>query len=711
MNIMKVGIIISIIVIILFVPTDVFADQIPQWVKTNAEWWTSNEINDDVFLAGIEYLLNEKIIIVSIINSSVSEKTDQIPQWVKTNTEEWSSNEINDDVFLAGIEYLIKIGIINIESKNNCEKDLEKISTDETKIKEICNNFKSNKNSELIPFDIKIDYNTKGFRGDNFPVKKIQDEFRIITVGGSTMFGGENSSDQTTIPGILQQMINYNNPDLKIRVINAGISGATSFTELELIKNKLIDYEPDLIIVYDGWNDLRSNYSSENVLKNWNEMCQLSQEHDFELMIFLQPIAGFGDKVLTEQEKINSLTGEDSLGFQLIQVKTLYNGILSKKLLSLDENCHGSNIHNAYDGISGPIYWDQGHVSDVGSFIIADKFLEKLNKNYPNIFDYDNKFIKITSKYNHPAINELVFLELNINIDYSKVNFQNTLNLEEQKKGNYFQLKNKLGIENILVGKDLRNVDLKKINLDGKDLTGANLSGQDLRNIDLKNTIIRDANLSYTNLEGKDFLGVDIRGIDFSYANLKNSDFTDSKISKIIQLPPFEPKECKQIHIKIDEFSDENTYYKILEKACVKELFEKSFTVTDFSNADLTNAKFQEQNLVFVNFSNADLTNAKFNRVNCFGCSYNSAILDQVKFSQVLLLHSDFQKVEMKKFEIGGSWLQNISFKNSNMQEGNFSSSILFNVSFENVDLDKTIMDNIYLKTNFECKNNPICIK
>ena len=709
---MKVGIIISIIVIILFVPTDVFADQIPQWVKTNAEWWTSNEINDDVFLAGIEYLLNEKIIIVSIINSSVSEKTDQIPQWVKTNTEEWSSNEINDDVFLAGIEYLIKIGIINIESKNNCEKDLEKISTDETKIKEICNNFKSNKNSELIPFDIKIDYNTKGFRGDNFPVKKIQDEFRIIAVGGSTMFGGQNSSDQTTIPGILQQMINYNNPDLKIRVINAGISGATSFTELELIKNKLIDYEPDLIIVYDGWNDLRSNYSSENVLKNWNEMCQLSQENDFELMIFLQPIAGFGDKVLTEQEKINSLTGEDSLGFQLIQVKTLYNGILSKKLLSLDENCHGSNIHNAYDGISGPIYWDQGHVLDVGIFIIADKFLEKLNKNYPNIFDYDNKFIKITSKYNHPAINELVFLELNINIDYSKVNFQNTLNLEEQKKGNYFQLKNKLGIENILVGKDLRNVDLKKINLDGKDLTGANLSGQDLRNIDLKNTIIRDANLSYTNLEGKDFLGVDIRGIDFSYANLKNSDFTDSKISKMIQLPPFVPKECEQTHKKIDASSfDENTLYSLDLICGIKELFEKSFTVTDFSNADLTNAKFQEQNLVFVNFSNADLTNAKFNRVNILGSSYNSAILDQVKFSQVLLLHNDFKKVEMKKFEIGDSWLQNISFKNSNMQEGSINSSVLFNVSFENVDLDKTIMDNEYGKTNFECKNNPICIK
>jgi len=599
-----------------------------------------------------------------------------------------------------------------------CEFEENEIfaTMDNSKKRQLCIDLYEVKTSgnELIPnqSNDSIKINSEGFRGDNFSIVKPDGFYRIITVGGSTMFGYGATSDETTIPGYFEALLQNNSKLNNVEVINAGISGATSFTELELIKNKLIDYEPDLIIVYDGWNDLTADYPYREIEKNWNEMCQLSQEHDFELMIFLQPIAGFGDKVLTEQEKINSLTGEDSLGFQLIQVKTLYNGILSKKLLSLDENCHGSNIHNAYDGISGPIYWDQGHVLDVGSFIIADKFLEKLNKNYPNIFDYDNKFIKITSKYNHPAINELVFLELNINIDYSKVNFQNTLNLEEQKKGNYFQLKNKLGIENILVGKDLRNVDLKKINLDGKDLTGANLSEQDLRNIDLKNTIIRDANLSYTNLEGKDFLGVDIRGIDFSYANLKNSDFTDSKISKMIQLPPFVPKECEQTHKKIDASSfDENALYSLDLICGIKELFEKSFTVTDFSNADLTNAKFQEQNLMFVNFSNADLTNAKFNRVNCFGCSYNSAILDQVKFSQVLLLHNDFKKVEMKKFEIGDSWLQNISFKNSNMQEGIINSSVLFNVSFENVDLDKTIMDNIYLKTNFECKNNPICIQ
>ena len=42
--------------VLTFVPANVFADQIPQWVKTNAEWWAADEINDDEFLAGIEFL-------------------------------------------------------------------------------------------------------------------------------------------------------------------------------------------------------------------------------------------------------------------------------------------------------------------------------------------------------------------------------------------------------------------------------------------------------------------------------------------------------------------------------------------------------------------------------------------------------------------------------------------------------------------------------
>ncbi|NIP61810.1 MAG: hypothetical protein GWN01_04260, partial [Nitrosopumilaceae archaeon] len=39
-------------------------NKIPEWVKNNAEWWSEGLINDEDFLTGIQYLVDEKIIIV-----------------------------------------------------------------------------------------------------------------------------------------------------------------------------------------------------------------------------------------------------------------------------------------------------------------------------------------------------------------------------------------------------------------------------------------------------------------------------------------------------------------------------------------------------------------------------------------------------------------------------------------------------------------------
>ena len=233
--------------------------------------------------------------------------------------------------------------------------------------------------SKLIPnqSNNSIKINSEGFRGDDFSIVKSDGFYRIIAVGGSTMFGYGATYNETTIPGYLEVLLQNDSKLHNIEVINAGIQGATSFTELELIKNKLIEYEPDLIIVYDGWNDLRSNHASEYVLKNWNEMCQLSEENDFELMVFLQPIAGFGNKTLTEQEINYAQNGQNYNDFPLIDSFQLYNEYAEN--LTTSKNCNfGIDLRSAFDTSSGPIYWDQGHVSDDGNDIIAQSLLEIL---------------------------------------------------------------------------------------------------------------------------------------------------------------------------------------------------------------------------------------------------------------------------------------------------------------------------------------------
>ena len=101
---------------------------IPSWIKNNAGWWADNKINDKDFISGIEYLIENKIIVVSTYVNKEN-FTDSIPTWIKNNAGWWANGKISDNDFLTGIEYLIENGIINVNAKTNSElieKDLER---------------------------------------------------------------------------------------------------------------------------------------------------------------------------------------------------------------------------------------------------------------------------------------------------------------------------------------------------------------------------------------------------------------------------------------------------------------------------------------------------------------------------------------------------------------------------------------------------------
>ena len=86
--------------------------QIPDWVKNTAGWWATNQIPDSAFVDGIEFLVNEKIIIVSDIERDPLTPYQGIPEWLKTNAGWWANGEIDDKTFATGIEFLIRIGLI-----------------------------------------------------------------------------------------------------------------------------------------------------------------------------------------------------------------------------------------------------------------------------------------------------------------------------------------------------------------------------------------------------------------------------------------------------------------------------------------------------------------------------------------------------------------------------------------------------------------------
>jgi len=309
-------------------------------------------------------------------------------------------------ILLLGIE-----GIANVWwlTQIHCEFEQNEIfqNTDEIKKRQLCLDFYNIKTSgdEIIPDQStdSITINTLGFRGAEFSETKPSDTYRIFMVGGSTMFGAGATSDETTIPGYIQQYLNEKNLGFDIEVINSGIQGADSNTELNLIKQKLVRFSPDLIIIYDGWNDLRANNTPVKVNENWKMICEFGKKNNFDVVITLQPIAGFADKILTKQELEHVQSGTNYNNNPLIESLSVYQDY-AKKISEINTCTVTFDLRNVFDTETGPIYWDQGHVSDKGNSIVAKSLLNTIFpivlENYGfNTFETEKKDKKISSLY------------------------------------------------------------------------------------------------------------------------------------------------------------------------------------------------------------------------------------------------------------------------------------------------------------------------
>ncbi len=87
---------------------------IPDWIRDNAGWWSSNQIQDADFTSGIEFMIKEEIIKVPLTDNSQNEGNKIIPEWIKKNAGWWSERLISDEEFANGLEYLIKNKIISV---------------------------------------------------------------------------------------------------------------------------------------------------------------------------------------------------------------------------------------------------------------------------------------------------------------------------------------------------------------------------------------------------------------------------------------------------------------------------------------------------------------------------------------------------------------------------------------------------------------------
>ena len=95
-----------------------------------------------------------------------------------------------------------------------------------------------------------------------FPAKRTKKTFRAFILGESAA-RGEFLAD-FSFSRMLEAVLKKNNPDKNIEIINTGIPAINSWVITE-IANELVDYQPDLVIIYAGNNEFIGPYGPASI--------------------------------------------------------------------------------------------------------------------------------------------------------------------------------------------------------------------------------------------------------------------------------------------------------------------------------------------------------------------------------------------------------------------------------------------------------------
>jgi lysophospholipase L1-like esterase len=114
---------------------------------------------------------------------------------------------------------------------------------------------------------------------------ELNQDATILAFGDSLTYGTGASSDKS-YPAVLEKLINHN-------VINAGIPGEISEKALLRLPALINKYQPELIIICHGGNDILRNLDLNETSKNIQKMIDLAQINKVQVMLIGVPKFGF----------------------------------------------------------------------------------------------------------------------------------------------------------------------------------------------------------------------------------------------------------------------------------------------------------------------------------------------------------------------------------------------------------------------------------
>lgn len=105
---------------------------------------------------------------------------------------------------------------------------------------------------------VQLRINSLGFRGAERTAEKPEGVYRVFCLGGSTTFGTGCYRDEETYPAQLEGFLQQMAPEGRTyEVWNCGVSGFNTVESLINLELRLLQFEPDAIVIYHAANDAR----------------------------------------------------------------------------------------------------------------------------------------------------------------------------------------------------------------------------------------------------------------------------------------------------------------------------------------------------------------------------------------------------------------------------------------------------------------------
>lgn len=114
--------------------------------------------------------------------------------------------------------------------------------------------------------------NEQGYRGPNFEAKKADGTTRIIIYGGSAVFDTKSTKGEDWPHRVQGKLRGAGFPT--VEVINAGIIAHTALESVGRLFAEGYAFEPDYVLIYNAWNDIKYFSSHKTALRTLHPSLQ-----------------------------------------------------------------------------------------------------------------------------------------------------------------------------------------------------------------------------------------------------------------------------------------------------------------------------------------------------------------------------------------------------------------------------------------------------